>query len=58
MLEAVVLLVAIMAGGVLGGRFAENMFGSRNSREISFIATGVAMGTVLVALGIFMLPIH
>jgi uncharacterized protein with ACT and thioredoxin-like domain len=57
-MRRVVLLVAIMAGGVLGGRFAENMFGPRNSHEISFIATGVEKGTVLVALGIFMLPIH
>jgi hypothetical protein len=58
MLEAVVLLVAIMAGGVLGGRFAENTFGSGNSHEITFIATGVAVGTALVALGILMLPLR
>jgi hypothetical protein len=58
MLEAVVLLVATMAGGVLGGRFAENRFGPRNSHEISFIATVVAVGTALVALGIFMLPVQ
>ena len=59
MLEAVVLLFALLVGslmgGVLGGAFAETRISSSN--ELSFVTTGAVLGTLLVALGIFMLPL-
>jgi hypothetical protein len=58
MIEAVVLMLAILVGGAVGGTLAEVTFGPDNNKELHFVATGVAMGTILVALGIFMLPIH
>lgn len=57
MLEAGALMFTILGGGVLGGTFAERWFGPASSHELRFVALGSAIGTVLGALAILILPL-
>ncbi len=57
MLDAVIIVIGVLAGGATGGFVAER-FGAGMRREIAFIATGAMLGTTLFGLGLLMVPLH
>jgi hypothetical protein len=58
MIEAVVPMLAILVGGAVGGTLQRSLLALITTKNSISLQTGVAMGTILVALGIFMLLIH